>query len=166
MIGPPLWKLSIRKLELNIPGFAGAGVGEAAGLGPAGLAGAGDSSVTGSEAPGTGTPGLAAMPGANGAGVPSVGKVDAGLPVAGAVGVISGGAGGVGAVVGGVWLRQVSANAVEQRQPISSFFIIEVDLPARVPVTGLFIPKRIGARRAKLFTFFRIGPPWIGRSRI
>lgn len=105
MIGPPFLKLSIRKLELNIPGF-GVGTGVAAGLAVAAagagvVAGTGDSSVTGTEAPGLGMPGDCnpVAPGGGGgtagfsgaAGLVVVGKVDAGLPVAGTAGVIPGG---------------------------------------------------------------------------
>jgi hypothetical protein len=104
MIGPPFLKLSIRKLELNIPGLGvGAGVAVAATVGAGVIAGDGDSSVTGTDAPGLGivpgTPG-GCNPGAAGAGgrdAPGtagfvvVGKVVAGLPIAGAAGVISGG---------------------------------------------------------------------------
>lgn len=103
MIGPPFLKLSIRKLELKIPGFGvGAGVAVADAVGAGVVAAAGDSKVTGTEAPGIGVvPGApgACNPGAVGGGAsvgtaPGLvvaGKVDAGLPVAGAAGVIPGG---------------------------------------------------------------------------
>ena len=147
MIGPPFLKLSIRKFELNIPGFGGAGVGEAAGLAVAATVapGAGDSSVTGTDAPGLGMPGgcKPGAPGAGGragftgaAGFAVVGKVEAGLPAIAGSGVIPvGGANCVGAEGAGLWPKELSAIAVKQRQAISSVFIIEVDLRARVPVT-------------------------------
>src|SRR2546422_2412993 len=106
MIGPPFLKLSIRKLELKMPGLGGAGVGEAAGLAVAATVGAGDSSVTGTDAPGLakGEVGAAGFNGAAGlsgaAGVPVAGSDRAGLPVAGAAGVNAGGGGG-GDVDGG-----------------------------------------------------------------
>lgn len=141
MIGPPFLKLSIKKFELNIPGF-GVGAGVAGGLALAAtvaagvIPGAGDSSVTGTEAPGLGIVPGGCNPVASGggggtggfkgaAGLVVVGKVDAGLPVAGAAGVIPGGGasseGGADAV--GSWPKAVSANAVEQRQAVSSVFI-------------------------------------------
>jgi hypothetical protein len=118
MIGPPFLKLSIRKLELNIPGF-GVGAGVAAGLAAAAagagvVPAAGDSNVTGTEAPGLGMPGDCSPVASGGgggtagfsgaAGLVVVGRVVAGLPVAGAAGVIpvggaswDGGADAVGA---------------------------------------------------------------------
>ena len=135
MIGPPFLKLSIRKLELNIPGFGvGAGVAVAATVGAGVIAGEGDSSVTGTDAPGLGIPGdcnpvvsggggTAGFSGA--AGLVVVGKVDAGLPVAGAAGVIAGGGASWdgGADAAGSWPKATSANAVEQRQAVISVFI-------------------------------------------
>jgi hypothetical protein len=95
MIGPPFLKLSIRKLELKIPGF-GVGGADTVGLAAAGGAvvvvapgapGAGDSNVTGTDAPGLAK---GCVPGAGGfsagfagmAGLAVVGNVDAGLPSA------------------------------------------------------------------------------------
>lgn len=92
----------MRKFELNMPGFGGAGVGDAAGLAAAGAVvvvvvpgapGAGDSSVTGTEAPGLAK---GCVPGAAGfsagsagmAGLAMVGNVVAGVPSVGAAGVI------------------------------------------------------------------------------
>jgi len=129
MIGPPFLKLSIKKLELKMPCF-GAGVGEAVGLAATGLVAAGDSNVTGTEAPGLGAkpraPGAVAAGFAGAGGLAVVGRVDAGLPVAGAGGVISGGAGGVGPGGAGDCAKEVSASAVEQRQAVSSVFIIDL----------------------------------------
>ena len=103
-MGPPFLKLSIRKLELNIPGFGvGDGVAVADAVGAGVIAGEGDSSVTGTDAPGLGiVPGIpgGCNPGAVGgggrdapgtAGLVASGRVDAGLPVAGAAGVNPGG---------------------------------------------------------------------------
>jgi hypothetical protein len=125
MIGPPFLKLSIRKFELNIPGF-GVGAGVALGL-AVGAAAAGDSNVTGTEAPGLargcvpGAPGLIA----GFAGIPGLaiaGKVAAGLPVTGAAGGASCCEAGVADSMG-VWANAASANAVEQMQAVSSVFI-------------------------------------------
>jgi hypothetical protein len=116
-----------------MPGFAGGGAAEAAGLVAAGLPVAGPVAVGDSSVAGTEAPGLGAKPGAPGAdptgftvaaGLVVVGKVDAGLPVAGTAGVISGGAGGVATGGGGVWPSEVSASAKEQRQVVSSVFIV------------------------------------------
>jgi hypothetical protein len=132
-----------------MPGF-GAGVGEAVGLAAAGAVvvvvvpgapGAGDSSVTGTDAPGLAkgcAPGGAGFSAGFGgmAGLAVVGNVVAGVPSVGAAGVISvGGANCVGAEGAGLWPKELSAIAVKKRQAISSVFIIEVDLRARVRVT-------------------------------
>jgi streptogrisin D len=93
MIGPPFLKLSMRKLELKIPGF-GVGAGVATGLAAAAVVaagetpGAGDSKVTGTEAPGLA---IGDMPGMAG-------------DIAGIAGDIAGAAGDVmddGVVIGG-----------------------------------------------------------------
>jgi hypothetical protein len=147
MIGPPFLKLSIRKFEVNIPGFGG-GVAEGVGLAAVGagvvvvVPGAGDSSVTGTEAPGLAK---GCVPGAGGtsgaAGLAIVGKVEAGLPSIAGAGVIPvGGANCVGAEGAGLWPKELSTIAVKQRQAISSVFISEVDLRARVPVTVFQAP--------------------------
>ena len=69
MIGPPLWKLSIRKFELNIPGLC-AGEGAAAGLAAAGEVAAGDVAAAGAP----GAPGTPGAPGAGDSRVAEIGR--------------------------------------------------------------------------------------------
>jgi hypothetical protein len=97
MIGPPFLKLSMRKLELKIPGF-GVGAGVATGLAAAAVVaagetpGAGDSKVTGTEAPGLATGDMPGMAG------------DIAGDIPGIAGDIAGAAGDVmddGVVIGG-----------------------------------------------------------------
>ena len=128
------------------------------------IPGAGDSRVTGTEAPGLASgwvPGAAGdIVGAPGmAGVVIAGKLAAGdaSGAAGIAGVVAGGGASceAGAVAVGDWPSAVNVKAVAQRQAVSSVFIVEIFLPAQVPVTvsKLFIPKRIVGSPAKLFTF-------------
>ena len=132
MIGPPLVKFSIRKFEVKTPPFA-AGVGEAAGAALA--VAAGDTAVVAGESAVVAAgdiPGAIAgdIPGAT-EGAPigeprgAMGAVVAGLrPRAGvASGAMEGGAGGDMAGDGGC-ARLASASEKEQRQTVSSVFII------------------------------------------
>ena len=101
------------------------------------IPGAGDSRVTGTEAPGLasgwvpGAPGdIVGAPGI--AGVVIAGKLAAGdaSGAAGIAGVVAGGGASCeeGAVAVGDWPRAVNANAVAQRQAVSSVFIVEIFL--------------------------------------
>jgi hypothetical protein len=135
-MGPPLRKLSIRKLfsllKIPPPTF-GVGAAETAGVSVAVTLVSGRGSRVG-DIPGavTGdipTPGLGSAPLG---GLPSAGDA-AGFA---RLGLLTGAVGGAGGDVAGAWPNEVSASAVEQKQAISSFFIIEFNLPARFPVTG------------------------------
>lgn len=149
-------------------GVATGGAALAAAVAAGDIPGAGDSSVTGTEAPGLANgcvPGAAGdMPGAAGdmpgiAGVVIGGKLAPGDTSGGAgtAGVVAGGGASceAGAVAVGDWPKAVNVKAVAQTQAVNSVFIVEIFLPAQVPVTvsKLFIPKRIVGSPAKLFTF-------------
>jgi hypothetical protein len=106
---------------------------------------------------------------------PGLGAVVAGLvsagDIAGAVagfvrlGLLRGAAGGAGGGLAGTWPNEVSASAVEQRQGISSFFIIMFGWPARAPAAGFGIAlsqRGLGRVEKNFSSFSGTNAPCIG----
>src|SRR5207247_1267090 len=132
MIGPPLRKLSIKKLELNPLGFAGASVG--AGLSVAVTVAAGDVAAPGGGSTG-GAPGGKLAVGSCAGAAGFAGAAAGGLAAAGAPGFTAGGGPGGDACGGaGDCADEVSASASENRQAVSNVFIVE---------TGIWLPARL-----------------------
>ena len=129
MIGPPLWKLSIRKFELKTPP-EGAGEAEATGASVAAAAGEA-AAVAAGDMPGTPAGDIPGAIAGDMAGLPIgliPGAVAAGLvPKAGLIpGAV--GAGAAGDAAGDVpgCPRLESARVKEKKQTVSSVFIIRV----------------------------------------
>jgi hypothetical protein len=130
MIGPPLWKLSIRKFELKTPPDA-AGEGEAAGAalavaaGEAAVVAGGSPFVAAGDIPGARAGDIAGAPKGVIPGAAAAGLVPRAGVVAGATcgGTAGGAAGDVAG--GGGWARLASASVKEQKQTVSGVFIFK-----------------------------------------
>jgi hypothetical protein len=134
MIGPPLWKLSIRKFELKMPPDA-AGVGEAAGAALAVVVAGEPATVAGESAvvAAGDIPGAVAgdIPGAvagdpKGA-TPGAVAAEAGLVAGETCGATAGAVAGdvAGDAAGGGCARLASASVTEKKQTVSSVFIFK-----------------------------------------